>query len=154
MGNTVIWKPASSAMLSGYYTLKCLEAAGLPPGVINFLPGDARQITTALLDSPEFGGVHFTGSIDPRKATKGRRMSKKTRKKPSKASPGKSGRTSAAKPSAARTARGSKASVKKPAAKAGKARPAKAAAKGAGKKPARRPKPLRPKRLTRPHRNR
>ena len=41
MGNTVIWKPAASAMLSGYYTLKVLEAAGLPPGVINFLPGDA-----------------------------------------------------------------------------------------------------------------
>jgi 1-pyrroline-5-carboxylate dehydrogenase len=64
LGNTVIWKPASSAMLSGYYTLKCLEAAGLPPGVINFIPGDARQITTALLDSPEFAGVHFTGSTE------------------------------------------------------------------------------------------
>jgi len=55
--------------------------------------------------------------VDPPKATKGRRMSKKTRKKSSKAPPGKSGRTSAAKPSAAKTARGSKASVKKPAAK-------------------------------------
>ena len=43
MGNTVIWKPASSAMLSGYYTLKLLEAAGLPPGVINFLPGDRAR---------------------------------------------------------------------------------------------------------------
>src|SRR6185295_1269595 len=64
LGNTVIWKPASSAMLSGYYTLKCLEAAGLPPGVINFIPGDARQITSALLDSPEFAGVHFTGSTE------------------------------------------------------------------------------------------
>jgi 1-pyrroline-5-carboxylate dehydrogenase len=62
MGNTVIWKPASSAMLSAYYTFKVLEAAGLPPGVINFVPGDAQQITAALLDSPELAGVHFTGS--------------------------------------------------------------------------------------------
>ena len=43
LGNTVIWKPASSAMLSGYYTYKVLEAAGLPPGVINFLPGQLRR---------------------------------------------------------------------------------------------------------------
>jgi 1-pyrroline-5-carboxylate dehydrogenase len=62
MGNTVVWKPASSAMLSAYYTLRLLEAAGLPPGVINFVPGDAVQITGALLDSPELAGVHFTGS--------------------------------------------------------------------------------------------
>jgi 1-pyrroline-5-carboxylate dehydrogenase len=45
MGNTVIWKPASSAMLSAYYILRLLEAAGLPPGVINFVPGDAAQIS-------------------------------------------------------------------------------------------------------------
>jgi 1-pyrroline-5-carboxylate dehydrogenase len=64
MGNTVIWKPASSAILSGYYTLKVLEAAGLPPGVINFVPGDAREISTQLLDSPELAGVHFTGSTE------------------------------------------------------------------------------------------
>jgi 1-pyrroline-5-carboxylate dehydrogenase len=62
MGNTVVWKPASSAMLSAYYTLRLLEAAGLPPGVINFVPGEAVQITSALLDSPELAGVHFTGS--------------------------------------------------------------------------------------------
>jgi 1-pyrroline-5-carboxylate dehydrogenase len=62
MGNSVIWKPASSAMLSGYYTLKVLEAAGLPPGVINFLPGDAEQISNLLIDSPDLAGVHFTGS--------------------------------------------------------------------------------------------
>jgi 1-pyrroline-5-carboxylate dehydrogenase len=64
MGNTVVWKPASSAMLSAYYTLKVLEAAGLPPGVINFVPGDAREITSTLLDSPELAGVHFTGSTE------------------------------------------------------------------------------------------
>src|SRR5438105_3218206 len=62
MGNTVIWKPASSAMLSGYYILRLLEHAGLPPGVINFVPGDAVQITNTLLDSPDFAGIHFTGS--------------------------------------------------------------------------------------------
>ena len=62
MGNTVIWKPAASAMLSGYYTMRLLETAGMPPGVINFLPGDAVQITQQLLDSPELAGIHFTGS--------------------------------------------------------------------------------------------
>jgi 1-pyrroline-5-carboxylate dehydrogenase len=62
MGNTVIWKPASSAVLSGYYTLKLLEEAGMPPGVINFIPGDAREISNQLLDSSELAGVHFTGS--------------------------------------------------------------------------------------------
>ena len=62
MGNTVVWKPASSAMLSAYYVMRLLETAGLPPGVINFLPGDARQITDALLEHPELGGIHFTGS--------------------------------------------------------------------------------------------
>jgi len=62
MGNTVVWKPASSAMLSAYYILRLLEAAGLPPGVINFVPGDAAQISSILLDSPHLAGVHFTGS--------------------------------------------------------------------------------------------
>jgi 1-pyrroline-5-carboxylate dehydrogenase len=62
MGNTVVWKPASSAMLSGYYILRLLERAGLPPGVINFVPGDAVQITDILLDSPDLAGIHFTGS--------------------------------------------------------------------------------------------
>ena len=64
MGNTVIWKPASSAVLSGYYTLKLLEEAGMPPGVINFVPGDARDISNQLLDSSELAGVHFTGSTE------------------------------------------------------------------------------------------
>ena len=62
MGNTIIWKPSHAAMLSSYYTYKVLEAAGLPPGVINFLPGDAASITNALLESADFGGIHFTGS--------------------------------------------------------------------------------------------
>ena len=62
MGNSVIWKPASTAMLSGYYVLKLLEAAGLPPGVINFVPGDAAMISDILLSHRELAGVHFTGS--------------------------------------------------------------------------------------------
>jgi 1-pyrroline-5-carboxylate dehydrogenase len=62
MGNAVVWKPASSAMLSGYCIMRLLEAAGLPPGVINFVPGDAVQISSILLDSPDLAGVHFTGS--------------------------------------------------------------------------------------------
>src|SRR4029077_16054124 len=51
-----------SAMLGAYYTYKVLEAAGLPPGVINFLPGDPQAISAGVLDSPELAGVHFTGS--------------------------------------------------------------------------------------------
>ncbi len=62
MGNAVIWKPASSAMLSAHYVMKVLEAAGLPPGVINFVPGDAAEISNALIDHPDLAGVHFTGS--------------------------------------------------------------------------------------------
>lgn len=62
MGNTVLWKPAGSAMLAAYYTMKLLEAAGLPPGVINFVPGDPVMISQIALNSPDLGGIHFTGS--------------------------------------------------------------------------------------------
>jgi 1-pyrroline-5-carboxylate dehydrogenase len=62
MGNTVVWKPASTAMLSAHYVLKLLEAAGLPPGVINLVAGDAADISDVCLSHPELGGVHFTGS--------------------------------------------------------------------------------------------
>ena len=62
MGNTVVWKPASSAMLSAYYIMKLLEAAGLPPGVINMVPGDAAEISDVCLGHRELAGVHFTGS--------------------------------------------------------------------------------------------
>jgi 1-pyrroline-5-carboxylate dehydrogenase len=64
MGNTVIWKPASSAMYSAYHLMKLFEAAGLPPGVINFVPGDAGMISKALLSHRDLGGVHFTGSTE------------------------------------------------------------------------------------------
>jgi 1-pyrroline-5-carboxylate dehydrogenase len=62
MGNTVIWKPASSAMLSNYYIMRLFEAAGVPPGVINFVAGDAAAISEAVLASRDLAGVHFTGS--------------------------------------------------------------------------------------------
>jgi 1-pyrroline-5-carboxylate dehydrogenase len=62
MGNTVIWKPASSAILSAHYIMKLLEEAGLPPGVINFVPGDAALISDRLLSNRDLAGVHFTGS--------------------------------------------------------------------------------------------
>jgi 1-pyrroline-5-carboxylate dehydrogenase len=62
MGCTVVWKPASSAILSAYYIVKLLEAAGLPPGVINFVPGDAAEVSDVVLDHPDFAGLHFTGS--------------------------------------------------------------------------------------------
>ena len=62
MGNVSLWKPASTAVLSGYYIMKILEEAGLPPGVINFLPGSGREIGNAALSHRDFSGVHFTGS--------------------------------------------------------------------------------------------
>ena len=64
MGGVSIWKPASSAMLSAYHVFKVLEAAGIPPGVINFLPGSAGMITDGLLASPDLAGIHFTGSTE------------------------------------------------------------------------------------------
>src|SRR5258708_31127612 len=62
MGNTVLWKPASTAVLSGYYLLKVLQAAGLPDGVINVLPGRGSQVGDPVLAHPDLGGIHFTGS--------------------------------------------------------------------------------------------
>jgi 1-pyrroline-5-carboxylate dehydrogenase len=62
MGNTVVWKPASSAILSAHYIMRILEAAGLPPGVVNFVPGDAAQVSDVLLHHRDLAGIHFTGS--------------------------------------------------------------------------------------------
>lgn len=62
MGCAVLWKPAQTAMLSSYVGLKVLEEAGLPPGVINLVPGNARMISDLALKDPSFAGVHFTGS--------------------------------------------------------------------------------------------
>jgi 1-pyrroline-5-carboxylate dehydrogenase len=62
MGNTVLWKPASTSILSNYYLLKVLEAAGLPPGVVNLVPGRGASVGNPVFASPEFAGLHFTGS--------------------------------------------------------------------------------------------
>ena len=64
MGNTVVWKPARTSLFSNYYMAKLFEAAGLPPGVINFITGNSAQITQAVLADPNFGGIHFTGSTE------------------------------------------------------------------------------------------
>jgi 1-pyrroline-5-carboxylate dehydrogenase len=62
MGNTVLFKPASTAVLSAYYVMRLLEAAGLPPGVINMVLGSGSAIGDPVLASPELAGIHFTGS--------------------------------------------------------------------------------------------
>jgi 1-pyrroline-5-carboxylate dehydrogenase len=62
MGNTVIWKPSPTQTLSAWYTMRLLEAAGMPPGVINMLTGDGRAISEVLLADPHLAGIHFTGS--------------------------------------------------------------------------------------------
>jgi 1-pyrroline-5-carboxylate dehydrogenase len=64
MGNTVLWKPASTSILSNWYVLKLLEAAGLPPGVINFVPGRGGDVGNPVFASGDFAGIHFTGSTD------------------------------------------------------------------------------------------
>ena len=62
MGNTVLWKPSATAMLSSWYVMQLLEEAGLPPGVINFVPGDAAEVSEVALNHRDLAGVHFTGS--------------------------------------------------------------------------------------------
>jgi 1-pyrroline-5-carboxylate dehydrogenase len=62
MGNTAIWKPSSTALLSNFYIMKILAEAGLPKGVVNFLPGPSQSIAPALLRHRDFAGIHFTGS--------------------------------------------------------------------------------------------
>ncbi|MPM05148.1 1-pyrroline-5-carboxylate dehydrogenase [bioreactor metagenome] len=62
MGNTTIWKPASTAIFSNYYLMKIFQEAGLPDGVINFLPGSGSLIGKEIFASKDLGGIHFTGS--------------------------------------------------------------------------------------------
>lgn len=62
MGNTVIWKPSPTQQLAAHYTMRLLEAAGLPPGVINMLPGDGHAVSEVVLAQPDLAGLHFTGS--------------------------------------------------------------------------------------------
>ncbi len=62
MGNVTVWKPASSAVLSAHYIMEILEEAGLPAGVINFVPGSGGDVGNPVMASPLLAGVHFTGS--------------------------------------------------------------------------------------------
>ena len=64
MGNTVLWKPASTAVYSNYFFMKLLQKAGLPEGVINFIPGSGSKIGPRVLESPDLAGIHFTGSAE------------------------------------------------------------------------------------------
>jgi len=62
VGCVALWKPASSAVFSSYYTMKLLEEAGLPAGVINFIPGSGGKVGNPVMASPDLAGIHFTGS--------------------------------------------------------------------------------------------
>ncbi len=64
MGNTVVWKPAETQMLAAWQTFLLFEEAGLPPGVINFVPGSGHEIAPILLDDPDLAALHFTGSTE------------------------------------------------------------------------------------------
>jgi 1-pyrroline-5-carboxylate dehydrogenase len=64
MGNTTVWKPASTSVLSNYFLMKILHEAGIPPGVINFVPGQGSVVGKIALDHRELTGIHFTGSTD------------------------------------------------------------------------------------------
>ncbi|HZG98154.1 MAG TPA: L-glutamate gamma-semialdehyde dehydrogenase [Nocardioidaceae bacterium] len=62
MGNTVVWKPAPTQTLAAHHTMRLLEAAGLPPGVINLVTGDGLAVSDVTLADPDLAGIHFTGS--------------------------------------------------------------------------------------------
>ena len=62
VGNVSLWKPASSAVYSAYFLMKLWEEAGLPPGVINFIPGSGGEVGDPVMASPDLAGIHFTGS--------------------------------------------------------------------------------------------
>jgi 1-pyrroline-5-carboxylate dehydrogenase len=62
MGNTTVWKPATTSLLSNYYLMKIFQEAGLPDGVINFVPGSGSVIGKTVLESADLAGIHFTGS--------------------------------------------------------------------------------------------
>jgi 1-pyrroline-5-carboxylate dehydrogenase len=62
MGNTVVWKPTLTQQLAAHHTMRLLEAAGLPPGVINLVTGHGQVLSEVALAHPDFAGLHFTGS--------------------------------------------------------------------------------------------
>jgi len=62
LGNVVVWKPSPTQQLAAHYTMRLLEAAGLPPGVINLVTGDGQALSRVALTHPDLAGIHFTGS--------------------------------------------------------------------------------------------
>ena len=64
MGNVTVWKPATTAIFSNYWLMKIFKEAGLPDGVINFIPGKGSVIGNVIFNSPDLGGIHFTGSTN------------------------------------------------------------------------------------------
>ncbi|MGH3150528.1 MAG: aldehyde dehydrogenase family protein, partial [Streptosporangiaceae bacterium] len=62
LGNVVVWKPSPTQQLAAHYTMRLLEAAGLPPGVINLVTGDGMAVSRVALTHPDLAGIHFTGS--------------------------------------------------------------------------------------------
>ncbi len=62
MGNTVIWKPSPTQQFAAHLTMQLLEEAGMPPGVINMLPGDGIEVSDVVMNHPDLAGIHFTGS--------------------------------------------------------------------------------------------
>src|SRR5829696_3182404 len=62
MGNTVVWKPAVTQQLAAHYTMRLLEAAGLPPGVVNMVTGTGQAVSEVAIPDPDLAGIHFTGS--------------------------------------------------------------------------------------------
>jgi 1-pyrroline-5-carboxylate dehydrogenase len=62
LGNVVVWKPSPTQQLAAHYTMRLLEAAGLPPGVINLVTGDGQAVSNVALPHPDLAGIHFTGS--------------------------------------------------------------------------------------------
>ncbi|NVI88596.1 L-glutamate gamma-semialdehyde dehydrogenase [Actinomadura sp. BRA 177] len=63
MGNVVVWKPSPTQQLAAHFTMRLLEAAGLPPGVINMVTGNGRAVSNVALRHPDLAGLHFTGSV-------------------------------------------------------------------------------------------
>lgn len=62
-GNVILWKPSDTALLSNWIIFKILEEAGVPPGVINFVPTDGPFFGRAITDSPHLAAINFTGSV-------------------------------------------------------------------------------------------
>ncbi len=62
LGNVVVWKPSPTQQFSAHYIMRLLEAAGLPPGVINLVTGDGQAVSQVALTHPDLAGIHFTGS--------------------------------------------------------------------------------------------